>query len=65
VRAIGSHGQTIASPPTGEYPFTLQVGDPSVIAERSGIDVVADFRRADIAAGGRAHRCCRRCMRCC
>jgi anhydro-N-acetylmuramic acid kinase len=52
VRAIGSHGQTIRHRPGGEYPFTLQIGDASVIAERSGIDVVADFRRADVAAGG-------------
>jgi len=52
VRAIGSHGQTIRHRPTGEHPFTLQIGDASVIAERSGIDVVADFRRADVAAGG-------------
>lgn len=52
VRAIGSHGQTLRHRPTGAQPFTLQVGDPSVIAERCGIDVVADFRRADIAAGG-------------
>jgi len=52
VRAIGSHGQTLRHRPGGDYPFTLQVGDPSVIAERCGIDVVADFRRADVAAGG-------------
>lgn len=52
VRAIGSHGQTVRHRPTGEHPFTLQLGDPGVIAERCGIDVVADFRRADIAAGG-------------
>ena len=52
VRAIGSHGQTLRHRPAGEFPFTLQVGDPSVIAERCGIDVVADFRRADVAAGG-------------
>ena len=52
VRAIGSHGQTLRHRPTGEYPFTLQLGDPTVIAERCHIDVVADFRRADIAAGG-------------
>lgn len=52
VRAIGSHGQTLRHRPVGEHPFTLQLGDPSVIAERCGIDVVADFRRADIAAGG-------------
>ncbi|MBB6189478.1 anhydro-N-acetylmuramic acid kinase [Rhodanobacter sp. MP7CTX1] len=52
VRAIGSHGQTLRHRPTGEYPFTLQLGDPTVMAERCHIDVVADFRRADIAAGG-------------
>ena len=52
VRAIGSHGQTLRHRPVGEHPFTLQVGDPSVIAERCGIDVIADFRRADVAAGG-------------
>lgn len=52
VRAIGSHGQTLRHRPTGNHPFTLQLGDPSTIAERCGIDVVADFRRADMAAGG-------------
>ncbi len=52
VRAIGSHGQTVRHRPTGKHPFTLQLGDPSVIAERCRIDVVADFRRADLAAGG-------------
>ncbi len=52
VRAIGSHGQTVRHRPAGDYPFTLQLGDASVIAERCRIDVVADFRRADIAAGG-------------
>ncbi|MDR6937291.1 anhydro-N-acetylmuramic acid kinase [Luteibacter sp. 3190] len=52
VTAIGSHGQTIRHRPSGTHPFTLQIGDASVIAERSGIDTVADFRRADVAAGG-------------
>lgn len=52
VRAIGSHGQTMRHRPHGLLPFTLQLGDPTVIAERCGIDVVADFRRADVAAGG-------------
>lgn len=52
VRAIGSHGQTILHRPAGDSPFTLQIGDPNVIAERLGIDVVADFRRRDVAAGG-------------
>jgi anhydro-N-acetylmuramic acid kinase len=52
VRAIGSHGQTVLHRPRGKAPFTLQLGDPNLIAERLGIDVVADFRRRDIAAGG-------------
>lgn len=52
VVAIGSHGQTICHRPGGAHPFTLQIGDPNVIAERSGILTVADFRRADLAAGG-------------
>lgn len=52
VAAIGSHGQTIFHQPTGNYPGTLQIGDPSIIAATTGIDVIADFRRADMAAGG-------------
>ncbi|HEX7112088.1 MAG TPA: anhydro-N-acetylmuramic acid kinase, partial [Mizugakiibacter sp.] len=52
VRAIGSHGQTLRHRPFGPTPFTLQLGDPNVIAERTGIATVADFRRADVAAGG-------------
>ncbi|MDR2013991.1 MAG: anhydro-N-acetylmuramic acid kinase [Rhodanobacter sp.] len=52
IAAIGSHGQTVRHRPDGASPFTLQIGDPSVIAERTGILTVADFRRADVAAGG-------------
>ena len=52
VRAIGSHGQTIRHRP-GETPaFTLQIGDPNIIATRTGLPVVADFRRKDMALGG-------------
>ena len=54
VRAIGSHGQTILHRPREATPFTMQIGDPNRIAERTGIDVVADFRRRDLAAGGEA-----------
>lgn len=57
VRAIGSHGQTVRHRPpsaaTGNVPgFSLQIGDPNTIAERTGIITIADFRRRDIAAGG-------------
>lgn len=52
VRAIGSHGQTIRHRPHAQPPFTLQIADPHRIAERTGIAVVADFRRRDVAAGG-------------
>ena len=52
VTAIGSHGQTLRHAPGGESPFTMQLGDAHVIAERTGIRTVADFRRRDVAAGG-------------
>jgi len=52
VRAIGSHGQTVAHEPQGRAPYTVQIGDPNVIAERTGITTVADLRRRDVAAGG-------------
>ena len=52
VRAIGSHGQTVRHRPQAAFPFTLQIGDGNVIAERTGITTVADFRRRDVAAGG-------------
>lgn len=52
ISAIGSHGQTIRHHPEGKGGFTWQIGDPSTIAVLTGIDVVADFRRKDIALGG-------------
>jgi anhydro-N-acetylmuramic acid kinase len=52
VCALGSHGQTVRHRPQAEFPFTWQLGDGNVIAERSGITTVADFRRRDVAAGG-------------
>ena len=52
ITALGSHGQTVRHKPLGEFPFTMQLGDPSVIAEITGITTIADFRRGDIAAGG-------------
>jgi anhydro-N-acetylmuramic acid kinase len=52
VSAVGSHGQTLRHRPDLPAPFTWQVGDPNVLAEMTGITVVADFRRRDVAAGG-------------
>ena len=63
ITAIGSHGQTVRHHPSGEIEsaqfsneslrgFTCQIGDPNTIAVLTDIDVVADFRRKDIALGG-------------
>ena len=52
IRAVGSHGQTVRHHPELDPGFTLQLGDPSTLAIETGIDVVADFRRKDIALGG-------------
>jgi anhydro-N-acetylmuramic acid kinase len=54
VVAVGSHGQTVwhRPPGGGEGGATLQVGEAAVVAERTGIDVIADFRVRDVAAGG-------------
>ncbi|KYJ86019.1 anhydro-N-acetylmuramic acid kinase [Sulfurovum riftiae] len=52
ITAIGSHGQTLWHQPEGEHPFSMQLGDPNIIAARTGLKVVADFRRKDMALGG-------------
>lgn len=51
VALIGSHGHTLRHRPQPDG-FSWQIGDPSWIAERTGITCIADFRRRDIAAGG-------------
>ncbi|MCW3149607.1 anhydro-N-acetylmuramic acid kinase [Stutzerimonas stutzeri] len=50
IRAIGSHGQTVRHEPTRG--FSIQIGNPALLAELTGITVVGDFRRRDVAAGG-------------
>jgi len=50
VRAIGCHGQTIRHRP--ERGFTLQIGNAALLAELTGLAVIADFRSRDVAAGG-------------
>lgn len=50
--AIGCHGQTVWHEPTGIAPHTLQIGDNNQIVARTGITVIGDFRRRDIALGG-------------
>ncbi|MCJ8293214.1 MAG: anhydro-N-acetylmuramic acid kinase [Colwellia sp.] len=50
--AIGSHGQTIRHRPTGDNPFTLQIGCCQTLATLTGIRVVGQFRRKDMALGG-------------
>ena len=52
IKAIGCHGQTIRHQTGHKNPYSLQIGNPSVITEKTGITTVADFRARDIAAGG-------------
>ena len=52
VRAVGVHGQTVYHQPLGADRFTMQIGDPNTIAVGTGVPVVADFRRRDMALGG-------------
>ncbi len=52
IMAIGCHGQTVRHQPRGEFPYTLQIGDPNTIARHTGITTVADFRRGDLVVGG-------------
>ena len=67
IRAIGAHGQTVRHRP-GEFDttgYTLQINSPALLAELTGISVVADFRSRDVAAGGKAPLWCRLSIRRC
>ncbi|EOS96846.1 anhydro-N-acetylmuramic acid kinase [Erwinia tracheiphila] len=52
IAAIGCHGQTVWHEPQGDAPNTLQIGDNNQIVAATGITVVGDFRRRDMALGG-------------
>jgi anhydro-N-acetylmuramic acid kinase len=53
ITAIGAHGQTIRhQPDLGDMAYTHQTLNPALLAEKTGIDVIADFRSRDVAAGG-------------
>lgn len=58
IAAVGVHGQTVRHQPQGrsaaglDKGYTLQLNNPALLAELTGIDVVADFRSRDVAAGG-------------
>ena len=52
ILAVGCHGQTIRHRPSFKHPFTLQIGDPNRVSELTGLTVIGDLRRRDIAAGG-------------
>ena len=52
ITAIGCHGQTVWHAPQGNFPFTMQIGDMNLVAARTGITTVGDFRRKDMAMGG-------------
>ncbi|OOF59610.1 anhydro-N-acetylmuramic acid kinase [Rodentibacter genomosp. 2] len=52
IQAIGCHGQTVWHSPQGRFPFTIQIGDMNLLAARTNITTVGDFRRKDMAFGG-------------
>ncbi|MBE1301959.1 MAG: anhydro-N-acetylmuramic acid kinase [Alteromonadaceae bacterium] len=52
ITLVGSHGQTVRHHPNGDSGFSVQLGDANTIASMTNIDVVADFRKKDIALGG-------------
>ena len=52
ITAIANHGQTIAHEPSASPPSSLQIGDPQLLANLTGLTTISQFRQADLAAGG-------------
>ncbi|HHF6669406.1 TPA: anhydro-N-acetylmuramic acid kinase [Haemophilus influenzae] len=52
IQAIGCHGQTVWHSPNSQFPFTMQLGDMNLLAAKTGISVIGDCRRKDMAWGG-------------
>ncbi|MFA9488499.1 MULTISPECIES: anhydro-N-acetylmuramic acid kinase [unclassified Mannheimia] len=52
IQAIGCHGQTVWHSPDAVYPFTTQIGDMNLVAAKTGITTIGDFRRKDMAVSG-------------
>lgn len=52
IQAIGCHGQTVWHSPNSPFPFTMQIGDMNIVAAKTGITTIGDFRRKDMAVGG-------------
>ncbi|HHF5277981.1 TPA: anhydro-N-acetylmuramic acid kinase [Haemophilus influenzae] len=52
IQAIGCHGQTVWHSLNSQFPFTMQLGDMNLLAAKTGISVIGDFRRKDMAWGG-------------
>lgn len=52
IQAIGCHGQTIWHSPNSTFPFTMQIGDMNLVAAKTDITTIGDFRRKDMAMGG-------------
>ncbi len=52
INAIANHGQTVRHEPNAEPAFSLQLGDPQIIADQTNILTIGNFRQADLAAGG-------------
>lgn len=52
IQAVGCHGQTVWHEPNQPYPFSIQLNNPSLIAARTGLTTISDFRSKDLAYGG-------------